>query len=78
MTTAPGSVMIDPMETIFVEMVVASWNIFREASVYLLAGFLIAGLMRVYLSPETVNRYFRRGTVRSVINASILGIPIPI
>jgi len=78
MTTAPGSVMIDSMETLLLDMAVASWNIFREASVYLLVGFLIAGLMRVYLSPETVNRYFRRGRVRSVINASILGIPIPI
>ena len=56
----------------------ASWAIFREASIYLLFGFLIAGLIRVYLQPASVAHYFRRGRIRSVLYASLLGIPIPL
>ena len=56
----------------------ASWDIFKEASIYLLFGFVVAGLIRVYLQPGSVAHYFRRGRIRSVIYASLLGIPIPL
>lgn len=56
----------------------SSLNIFRETSLYILFGFLVAGLLRVYLKPSSVAHYFRRGRVRSVLNASLLGIPIPL
>jgi uncharacterized protein len=56
----------------------ASLNIFRETALYILFGFLVAGLLRVYLKPSSVAHYFRRGRIRSVVNASLLGIPIPL
>ncbi len=56
----------------------ASLNIFKETAIYILMGFLVAGLLRVYMPPSSVAHYFRRGRVRSVIYASLLGIPIPL
>jgi uncharacterized protein len=53
-------------------------HVFREAAVYILFGFAIAGILRVYLTPESVGRYFRRGRIKSVLYASLLGVPIPL
>lgn len=65
------------MEILF-EIIGASWSVFREASFYILMGFLVAGMIRVYLRPESVAHYFQKGRVRSVLYASLLGIPIPL
>jgi uncharacterized protein len=56
----------------------ASWNLFRDAAVYVLCGFLVAGMLRALISPEAVVKYFRRGRFRSVLNASLIGIPLPL
>jgi len=53
-------------------------QVFREAAAYILLGFAVAGLLRVYLTPESVSHYFRRGKVKSVFYASLLGVPIPL
>ncbi len=57
---------------------VSALGIFREAALYLLLGFLVAGALRVYLKPATVMRFFKRRTARSVLYASALGIPVPL
>jgi uncharacterized membrane protein YraQ (UPF0718 family) len=56
----------------------ASWQVFQDAALYILLGFFVAGIMHVYLRPESVARYFRRGRFRSVFIASLFGIPIPL
>ncbi|MFH1114238.1 MAG: hypothetical protein V1792_09980 [Pseudomonadota bacterium] len=56
----------------------STWDFFREASIYLLLGFLTAGIIRVYVTPDSVAHYFRRGRFGSVLYASLLGIPIPL
>ena len=63
---------------IIVEIIKASWSVFREAAFYILLGFLVAGVLRVYLRPESVAHYFQKGRIRSVLYASLLGIPIPL
>ncbi len=55
-----------------------SWNFFREASIYLLLGFFVAGIIRVYLTPDSIAHYFRRGRFGSVLYASLFGIPVPL
>lgn len=55
-----------------------SVTIFREAALYVLLGFLMAGVIRAYVTPDSVTRYLRRGRFRSVFYASLLGIPIPL
>lgn len=56
----------------------SSWRILEAASLYLLFGFLIAGIIRVYISVDSVAKYLQRGRFRSVLYASLLGIPIPL
>ena len=51
---------------------------FREASIYVLFGILVAGMLRIFLSPGTVAQHLGRGRFRSVFKASLLGIPIPL
>ncbi len=63
---------------VLLEALWASLTIFREAAFYVLLGFFVAGLIRAYLEPDMVARYFQRGRFRSVFLASLLGIPIPL
>jgi uncharacterized protein len=69
--------MINPIDLIL-DIVSSSWQIFRESSFYVLFGLLLAGLLRVFFQPSTVGRYFRDGNVRSVLYASLIGIPLPL
>ncbi|QTA91808.1 SO_0444 family Cu/Zn efflux transporter [Desulfonema magnum] len=55
-----------------------SWNLLLEASVYILFGILVGGLLKVFLSPATVARHLGEGRFTSVFKAAILGIPIPL
>jgi len=63
---------------IVVQVVLAALSVLREAALYLLLGLLIAGLIRVYIRPESIAHYLQRGRFRSVLYSSLLGIPIPI
>jgi uncharacterized membrane protein YraQ (UPF0718 family)/copper chaperone CopZ len=45
---------------------------------YLLLGFLFAGLLKVFLPQNMMNRYLGKSSFRSVVNASLLGIPLPL
>ena len=47
-----------------------TWNIFKQASLFLLFGFLLAGLLAVLVPEQLLARLFRKGKVRSVLWAS--------
>jgi len=55
-----------------------TWHLFLDASIYILFGILIAGLLRMFLSPHYIARHLGEGRVTSVIKASLLGIPVPL
>ena len=55
-----------------------SWQLLNGASIYVLFGVLVAGLLRVFVSPEAVARHLGQGKFRSVFKAALLGIPIPL
>ena len=50
----------------------------NEMSPYLLLGFLLAGLMHSFIPGKLYSRYLSRPTFSSVINAALLGIPLPL
>jgi uncharacterized membrane protein YraQ (UPF0718 family) len=54
------------------------WIILNASSLYLLLGFLIAGLIHVFISSEKIIKYLGKGKVSSVMIASLLGVPIPL
>jgi len=60
------------------DLLVASWQLLREAAVYIIFGLLISGLVGVVLAPGTVARHLGRGRFRSVFKAALLEIPLPL
>lgn len=45
---------------------------------YLLLGFLFAGLLKVFLPQNLMNKYLGKSNFSSVLNASLLGVPLPL
>ena len=62
----------------FLDILLESWHLLLESSVFILFGLVVSGLLRVFLDPGTVSRHLGQGRFRSVFKASILGIPIPL
>ncbi|TGC11135.1 SO_0444 family Cu/Zn efflux transporter [Methanolobus halotolerans] len=57
-----------------------SWNLFLEMAPYLFLGFTIAGLLHISIPEGQIIKYLgsSAGKFRSALNASLLGIPIPL
>lgn len=55
-----------------------TWSLLLESAVYILFGIFVAGLLKMYLSPDYVARNLGRGRFASVFKAALLGIPIPL
>lgn len=53
-------------------------HIINEMSPYLLLGFLLAGLMHAFVPGQLFHKYLAKNDFRSVLNAAILGIPLPL
>ncbi len=54
------------------------WLLFTEMSPYLLFGFLFAGILHIFMQKEKVGKMLNGNNVRSVMNATFLGIPLPL
>jgi len=52
--------------------------LFNEMSPYLLLGFFIAGLLRVYLPPGRMTQWLGKPTWKSAVYAAFLGVPLPL
>jgi HflK protein len=55
-----------------------AWAILREASVFLLLGFVLAGVFAVLVPTALLKRFLGRGKIRSVLWASAVGTPLPL
>ena len=55
-----------------------TWFVVKEAAIFLLFGFLVAGVLAVLMPLRTLLRFFGTGKVRSVLWASTLGMPLPL
>ncbi len=53
-------------------------QILNEMSPYLLLGFLFAGILKVAIPQKFIDKYMGQRNSRSVLNASLLGIPMPL
>lgn len=54
------------------------FDLVNQMSPYILLGFLLAGLMHAFLPQELYRRYLGGNSFRSVLNATLLGIPLPL
>jgi uncharacterized membrane protein YraQ (UPF0718 family) len=55
-----------------------SWRLLQESSIYILFGIVVAGILRVVLSPGAVANHLGQGRFLSVFKAALWGIPIPL
>jgi len=53
-------------------------GIILEMSPYLLLGFVFAGIMHVLLPEGSIKKYLGGNNFRSILNASLLGVPLPL
>lgn len=65
---------IDLIHNILIE----SWHILIDASVFILFGLFAAGLIRVFVNPESIARHLGSGRISPVFKAALLGIPLPL
>ena len=54
------------------------WILTLEMSPYLLLGFFFAGLLKAVFPKSWIDRYMGKNDFKSVVNASLLGIPLPL
>jgi len=55
-----------------------TWNIFRQASIFLLFGFFFAGLLAVLVPEKVLSKLLGTGKIKSVLWASAIGAPLPL
>ncbi len=55
-----------------------SWGVIVEMAPYLLFGFALAGLMSIWLSPAWTERHLGGKGFGPVVQATLLGIPLPL
>jgi hypothetical protein len=55
-----------------------SWKILLESAIYLLFGFLMAGILYILVPAEKVAKYLGGKGIKPVIRAALFGIPIPL
>lgn len=53
-------------------------RLFNEMAPWLLFGLVFAGLLKVYFPQEHIDRYLGKPNFRSAVNASLLGVPLPL
>jgi uncharacterized membrane protein YraQ (UPF0718 family)/copper chaperone CopZ len=66
------------VKEIVILYVVELVRLVNEMSPYLLLGFLFAGVLRVVFPKGMITRYMGENNFRSVLNASLLGVPMPL
>ncbi|PKK89966.1 MAG: hypothetical protein CVV64_11580 [Candidatus Wallbacteria bacterium HGW-Wallbacteria-1] len=55
-----------------------AWQTTLEMAPYLLFGLLVAGILSVLITPETVERHLGSRGIISIMKASLFGIPLPL
>ncbi len=63
---------------VFTDYVVSFWNLTADMSLYLLLGFVTAGLLRVMIPEGWVYRQLGANTYGAVLKAALLGAPLPL
>ncbi|HMB68517.1 MAG TPA: SO_0444 family Cu/Zn efflux transporter, partial [bacterium] len=54
------------------------FQVFLEASPYIILGFAVAAAIQIFLPVGIIRRFLGRGRARSIFAASILGVPLPL
>lgn len=66
--------LIEYIEKYFNEL----WFLLLEMAPWLLLGLIFAGLLKVYFPQKHIDKYLGKSNFKSSLNASLLGIPMPL
>lgn len=61
-----------------VEFLKVFWQTVTAMAPYLLLGFLVSGLLSIWLSAEFVRRHLGKGRWQAIVKAALLGVPLPL
>jgi uncharacterized protein len=75
-TIGPGHT--EPMMTMVLDFLQAVWLLTAQMAPWLLLGFLVAGLLSVYVSTAWLRRHLGGGGAGPVWKASLFGVPLPL
>lgn len=56
----------------------STWLMLVDSAFLFMVGLVLAGLIWLFMDQEFVGRYIRDGGLRSVFNAAVIGIPLPL
>ncbi len=60
------------------EVFLASWDVLLASSGFILFGFVVAGLLKGFIPDDFIQRHLGGKGVKSLLKASVFGIPIPL
>jgi len=60
------------------QVALQTWWILKEASIFLLFGFALAGVLGVMMPARTMLRFLGTGKIKSVLWGSAIGLPLPL
>ena len=61
-----------------IDILKESGLLLNKMSIYLIFGFIVAGILHIFLRTDTIARHLGKGNVSSVVKASLFGIPLPL
>ncbi len=64
--------------TFLIDTLIAGWDLLVQSGAYLLFGFALAGLIHALIPVDKVSSWLGPGRWRSVVNASLIGTPLPL
>ena len=53
-------------------------NLFIEMAPYLMLGFLISGILYIFVSKDKISNNLGKGGMGSIVKASLFGVPMPL
>lgn len=66
------------MLEVITDVLAEFWGVLGAMSPYLLFGFLVAGVLSVYISADVVRRHLGGKGLLPVVKASLFGVPLPL
>jgi uncharacterized protein len=64
--------------TTLLDILLSFWLVTVQMAPWLLLGFLVAGLLSVYVSPRWLERHLGGGGLKPVAKAALFGMPLPL
>lgn len=65
-------------ESLFLHIIIESWDMLLESSAYILFGIAFGGLLKVFMPADFIVKHLGQGKFLPVIKAALFGIPLPL